>query len=604
MTKQSKGRIPHRLKAGRRTEAPNRFLFFDTETLPRKVDEKTDELVFRLGEACFWERKRPGHPERERYFPLRSDDALWLLIDDLSEPSQSICVVAHNTAFDIQVCGGLSRLASHGWEITSAIIDDPPFILKARRQNSSLLFLDWYNYFRGSLAFAGELLGVPKMQMPAFSASNEEWAVYCRNDVRVLVEAMRRYVAFLHTYDLGTFAHTLAGQSLNAFRHRFMAHDIFIHTRKDAVDVEREGYYGGRVEMYRRNKLPAQTYTYVDINSAYPAVMRDGTYPTAFEGIETNVTRERVRSLLSDKLLMAQVVVRTKQPLFPLRTEGRLIFPVGEFATALATPELRMALDRGLLVSIDRLTIYKGEPIFRTFVDEMYELRKDAKIKKDELWNELLKRMMNSLFGKFGQHNYEWTDLLVQEGKPDGIWRELDKDTMRVRTFRRLGGILSERSNKSEGYNSFVAIAAHVTSASRILLLRYIEAAGWDHTYYCDTDSLIVDETGIANLAPYLDPSELGKLKVERTATDVRLLAPKNYTFGDIVKHKGRKTNATKLSDGRYEQEQFVSLVGALRIGWNGGPLIRRVTKKDRLTYKKGVVSDDGRVTPFHLFRP
>lgn len=512
--------------------------------------------------------------------------------------------MAHNTAFDIQVCGGLSRLADHGWRVTTAIIDDPPFILKARRGSESLLILDWYNYFRGTLASAGDLLGVPKMPMPDFSATDDKWRTYCRNDVRVLYEAMRRYIAFLHAYDLGTFTHTLAGQSLSAFRHRFMDHDIFIHTRKDAIDVEREAYYGGRVEMYAHKQLPSRTYTYADINSAYPAVMRDGIFPTAFVGMEHDVSIRKANRILTHSLAIGECIVRTDRPLFPLRSEGRLIFPVGEFRTVLATPELRLALERGLVSEITTLVRYDGAQIFTRFIDEMYELRKDAKKKGDELWNELLKRMMNSLFGKFGQHNYEWTDLLIQKGKADGIWRELDKDTGRIRTFRRIAGVLSERSEKEEGYNSFVAIAAHVTSASRVLLLSYIEKAGWDHVYYCDTDSLILDEEGVEGLRRDLDPYALGKLKVERTADNVRLLAPKNYVFGDIVKHKGRKNNAKPLPDHRYEQEQFVSLVGALRMGWNGGPLVRRVVKRDRLTYKKGVIQDDGRVAPFKLYVP
>lgn len=596
--------MPHRLKAGRRTEAPTRFLFFDTETLPRKVDDKTDELVFRLGAACFWERKRPGHPERTTWYDLRNKEALWVLLESLSETRQGICLVAHNVGFDIRVLGGLKAIADMGWRINDAIIDDPPFILKARKGSSSLLILDWYNYFRGSLAFAGELLDVPKMPMPDFGASDAIWLAYCRNDVRVLLAAMQRYIAFLHEFDLGTFAHTLAGQSLNAFRHRFMEHDIFIHTRKDAIFLERQGYYGGRVEMFRRNILPAQTYTYVDINSAYPAVMRDGTYPVSFEGREENLSVRRLSKLLQTYFLMARVVVRTETALFPLRMDGRLLFPIGEFETTLATPELKIAIERGLVVSCSEAALYKGERIFTHFVDEMYELRKAAKQKPDAMWDELLKRMMNSLFGKFGQHNYEWTELGIQNEYEDGIWRELDKDTGRVRTFRRIGGVLSERSSKDEGFNSFVAIAAHVTSASRTLLLRYIETAGWDHVYYCDTDSIITDEIGIAALAPYLDASKLGLLKIEGTAKDVKLLAPKNYTFGEISKHKGRKVNAKRLPDGRYEQEQFVSLVGAMRIGWNGGPLIRRVTKRDRLTYKKGVLQDDDSISPFRLYRP
>src|SRR5439155_12044125 len=100
-------------------------------------------------------------------------------------------------------------------------------------------------------------------------------------------------------------------------------------------------------------------------------------------------------------------------------------------------------------------------PIFKEWVDEIYVLRRDAKLKKDDLWDELLKRMMNSLFGKFGQRSYEWEIVDASNSGPDHIWRELDRDTGRVYTFRRLGNVLQQRKGVEEGFNSFVAIAAH-----------------------------------------------------------------------------------------------------------------------------------------------
>lgn len=592
------------LKGGRRTEAPQRFLFVDTETRPVKRSEKETENPLYLGACYFWQRARPGHPEKTAWYDFDTIHEFWQIVDSLTQEKQGICVMAHNIGFDIQVLGGLKTLETYGWEIKSAIIDSPPFIVKARRGTSSLLLLDFLNYFRGSLASAGEFVGVPKLEMPTRKESKDAWRVYCRNDVLVLATCVRRYVEFLDHYDLGTFAHTLAGQSLNAFRHRFMEHEIFIHTRDEAIAIERDGYYGGRVEMFHRNILPARTYSYLDINSAYPAVMRDGLFPVSFEGIEHNPSIERLETLLSSRLLMARVRVRTEIPLYPLRMESRLVFPIGSFVTTLATPELSIALQRGHIEECEAVSIYAGENIFRPWVEEIYELRKDAKKKGDALWDEMLKRMMNSLFGKFGQRNYEWEIIQEKSPGPDQIWKEYDRTTGILYTLRRIGGVLQLRRAVEEGFNSFVAISAHVTSSARVLLLHYIEQAGWDHVYYVDTDSLIVDGPGYIRLRDSINESALGMLKLESQSKRVRLSAPKNYQFGKMEKHKGRRKDAIKKPDGRYEQDQFVSLVGALRLGWNGGPLIRRITKHDRLTYRKGVVNDDNSISPIRLFTP
>ncbi|HEY6019220.1 MAG TPA: DNA polymerase [Candidatus Paceibacterota bacterium] len=597
-------RFPHRLTGGRRTEAPGRFLFVDTETAPVPVDSRTTTNPLWFGAAMYWRRPHNRISEREIWHDFSKVTEFWDIVDHYSEDRQSLCIFAQNFGFDLQVLGGFAAMRARGWEIKSAIIDSPPFIVKARRGGQALLLLDWLNYFRGSLAESGELLGVPKLKMPEREAPFSDWTTYCRNDVLVLYRAVRKYLDFLSTYDMGTFAQTLAGQSLNAYRHRFMSSEIFIHTNSRAVELERECYYGGRVEMFRRNILPPRTYTYLDINSAYPTVMRDGVFPTALRGMENSPSLERLSTLAKSHLLVAGVWVRTEFPVLPKRQDGRLLFPVGEFYTTLATPELLLALNRGLVTSCDVLAYYDGENIFKSWVEEIYALRKDAKLRGDHMYDELLKRLMNSLFGKFGQRNYEWETIDEHSAGPDHIWRQLDRDTGAIYTLRRLGGVLQIRRSVEEGFNSLVAIASHVTAAARVLLLGYIERAGWEHTYYCDTDSLIVDGSGAIRLRDYVNPTTLGALKIEGRSGKVRLGAPKNYTFGDKVKHKGRRKNAVPVGHGAYEQDQFVSLVGALRIGWEGGPLIRRIVKHDRMTYRKGVVNDDDSISPIRLFRP
>jgi hypothetical protein len=503
--------------------------------------------------------------------------------------------------FDFQVLGAGQALRARGWIIRKAIIDSPRFILKARRGSQSLWILDWFNYFRGSLAFAGQLVGVPKMSMPTAASPDSEWAVYCRNDVLVLFQAVKRYVEFITRYSLGAFAYTLAGQSLNAYRHRFMSEPIYIHVDRRAIELERRGYFGGRTELFYQGALPTGTYAYVDINSAYASVMRNERFPTALVGVAPTVSVERLGTLCQKYAVIADVNLEAESPLYPKRWEQRLVFPVGGFSTTLATPELQLALARGHVRSVGKCALYRRGPIFHQWVDEIYELRKDAKRAGDPLWDELLKRLMNSLFGKFGQLNDEWEFVADEPGEPDRIWTEYDLDNDTRNTYRRLGGVRDRAIGSREGYNSFVAIAAQVTSWARVLLLKYIEQAGFSNVFYCDTDSLIVNERGLQLLTPELSPTSLGKLKLEGTSSDVVLNAPKNYTFGELSRHKGRRNDAVALEHNRYRQLQFVSLQGALRLGHNGGPLIRHIEKHDAFTYRKGVVSPDGKVRPIRF---
>jgi hypothetical protein len=332
--------------------------------------------------------------------------------------------------------------------------------------------------------------------------------------------------------------------------------------------------------------------------------MRNEQFPTALVGVAPTASVERLAELCQRYAVIADVDLEATSPLYPKRWDQRLVFPVGKFSTTLATPELQLALARGHVVSVGKCALYRRGPIFRQWVDEIYELRKDAKAAGDPLWDELLKRLLNSLFGKFGQLNDEWEFVADEPEEPDRIWTEYNLDKDSRETFRRLGGIKERSIGSREGYNSFVAIAAQVTSWARVLLLRYIEQAEFSNVYYCDTDSLIVNERGMERLQPEISPTSLGKLKLEGTSSDVVLNAPKNYSFGELSRHKGRRKDAVEIGDNRYRQIQFVSLQGALRLGHTGGPIIRHIEKHDAFTYHKGNVLDDGRVVPLRFPRP
>jgi len=62
--------------------------------------------------------------------------------------------------------------------------------------------------------------------------------------------AWKRWIEFCQSEDLGAFGYTIAGQSFNAFRHKFMKEDIYIHNSEKVLELERECYKGGRCEAF------------------------------------------------------------------------------------------------------------------------------------------------------------------------------------------------------------------------------------------------------------------------------------------------------------------------------------------------------------------
>jgi hypothetical protein len=576
-------------------------VLLDTETRGVAIRPNLEEHQLRLFSALYWQRAGNKSPEREEWRRGTMAGQLWEWLERRVTTGKRLIVVAHNTQFDLQALGGAAELARRGWTVTKGIIDAERVIFRVQKDGRSMLWLDWYNYFRQPLERAADLLGVEYVPLPPADAPDVEWQRRCDNDVRILRAAVGQWLDMLETNDLGMFAPTLAAQALHAYRHRFMEHEILIGSRFADVRIDRQAYMGGRCEAWSLGKLTAGPYTLLDVNSAYAAVMGRELYPRRFMYDRRHSSRDELLTLLSAHLVIARVKLYTEIPIWPAHVDGRLVFPVGVFWTTLTTPELKEAMRRRALVTVDKVSVYEPAPLFEKWVREIYALRLRYRAAGDRLREELVSAMLQALYGKFGEHRREWRKVADEPELPDEIWTERDLDAGADRTFRRLGGIVTERELEGEGYNSFPAIPAHVTAHTRLLLWSYVELAGREHVHYLDTDALIVDAAGRAALAPFIDPNTLGRLKVVDESAEIEIRGPKDYTFGERERRKGIRADAELTSEGKWRQREFLGLNSALRLGHDGGPLVRTVDRAADHAEARSRVDAMGRVLPMRL---
>ncbi|GAH53123.1 unnamed protein product, partial [marine sediment metagenome] len=169
----------------------------------------------------------------------------------------------------------------------------------------------------------------------------------------------------------------------------------------------------------------------------------------------------------------------------------------------------------------------------------------------------------------------------------------------RVTKIRYLLGELFIMTGHGESFDSFPAIAAHVTAYARMYLWSLMQQAGYGNYFYCDTDSLIVNEDGLCKLDELITPNKLGGLKKENIAQSVSIRGLKDYTFGIKNVVKGIRKNAIEVSKGVFQQEQWPSFRGLLRSGEPDTYTVGTTTKHLNREYTKGEVSPDGVVTPF-----
>lgn len=593
-------RVPHFLRGNKGGETPQLAAWVDTETREVRIDELTVKHVLRFGWVAWQRTYAPGKWTELTWCRFTDPTGFWDFILPVVRSHTRLFLFAHNWAFDAPVLGVFTQLPARGWTLKHAVIESPPVILSWRRFDRSLVMLDTLNWWRTSLASLGESVGTPKLKMPRATSSRKRWDVYCRNDVTVIHHAMRSWWDFLKTYDLGGFASTLAGQAFRAYRHRFMRVPILVDANPRALALARESYLGGRVEAYRIGRVKGPVYA-LDVNSMYPYVMREREYPTVLRLHCRNPAPAELRRWLSSKCVIARCRLESRLPTYGIRLGDKLVFPVGRFDAVLTTPDLFRALQFGHLKDCSEAAVYDRARIFESFVDELYALRLKAQARGDKVSVHLLKILMNSLYGKFGQRGGVWQKVGDTADLSVRSWLDYDLESGTLDRMRQLAGIVQRRETDPESYSSHPAIAAHVTAYARAYLWSLVDRAARGNVIYVDTDSLFVNEVGFRRLRRRVHATDLGALKVEHKWPWVEILGAKDYRTPDTRKVKGVRSNARWLSPNSVEQEQWSSLAGLLATGTLESPTTKTVRKVLSRTYAKGTVAPSGAVSPLSL---
>lgn len=594
-------KLPHIMKDNKGNAMPQRIIFFDTETVGKKTNKIETEQKLKLGAAVYWRRREPKARDSFEWLDFTTAAEFWVWVFAHCHKGERLFLVAHNVSFDFKVLAGFEAMKKEQYKLKKIFLNGVTNIWDFRADDKTIVILDNMNYFKSSLATLGESLEIPKLKMPRQSASDRAWRKYCRRDVEVMVKAWQTWIKFLTDYDLGCFAKTLPSQAMNAYRHRFMPKPIHIHNFDEITAMEREAYHGGRTEAFFIGKAPKGKYHYVDVNSMYPAVMLDGLYPYKVAGRYVKPARKWVIKNFDLYAWVGRVVVSTDKPVFPSWSGGRLVFATGEFETTLSTRELAYAFNNGLVKELKEVVFYHKGNIFRDYVDFFYQSRLRFREEGNSAFAYMCKLMLNSLYGKFGQRNEVFEEIGYDETAQDGIVIEIDAQTGQRRKYRIINGRVEVSKGLEEGFNSFPAIAAHITADARMKLYGYIEQAGWENVYYCDTDSLFVNDVGFANLSKSIMVGRLGALSVVKETSNLVIRGLKDYVFGSEEVIKGIRKDAVKISDSVYIQTQFEGLRGSISKGRLNAMITRQVQKRLSRKYHKGNVTNTGWVKPFAL---
>ena len=593
-------RQAHILKPEKTLTIPRHLVFFDTETTQERIDDKTISQKFKLGWSCYYRKGGGRHIDNYNWQFIKTPNDFWESIFSIKLNKEKLWVIARNIVFDFTVLEGWKFLKDNGFKVKFFYNSGCTSIISVHKKGSSIVFLDSMNWFVESIEKTGERIGLPKLKIDFNTCTYEELTIYCKNDVMIEMENFKLFIKFLEDNRVARLCYTRGSTAMAAYLLHHYKSNIYIHNNLQAIHLERESYKGGRVECFYLGEKTDSKFTMLDVNSLYPFVMREFKYPIKYAKSLYGISIEELTDYIKDSCIVATVALETDEPAYCIRRE-RAIFPIGKFEASLTTPELLYALEHNHIKKVFELVIYKQDYIFRSYVDTFYGMRRKYADENNPEYVEICKKMLNSLYGKFGQKAETWEKIGESPNEPDRVELTYDNETGKNTKIQYLLGEIFILKSYSESFDSFPAISSHVAALGRMHLYKIMQTAGKGNYFYCDTDSLIVNEKGLDNLKSELSNTELGKLKIVSQANKIILRGLKDYEFADKKVVKGIRKNAIQISENLYQQEQWSSFKGLMRDVQTNNYTVKTITKELNREYHKGTLLDNGTVIPLVL---
>lgn len=555
----------HRLGGNKGSSRPTHVIFFDVESRVSPVKAKRRYFTPFLWTAIYRHYDKDIANRQPIKLSGTDIDAFWDEVESRCYAKTRTYLVSHNIVVDFVPMMGFSVLPGRGWIMDKLLWRQRVIVMTWIKDGKKLIIMNNGNLFDGSVADWGKVFGVPKLKMPADDAPMEEWVTYCMRDTEIVMIMWDNLLKFLDEHDLGNFQLTKASLAMTAFKHRFARRQIIIHHDDRAVPHERDSYHGGRFEAIQVGDFDNGLYYNLDITSMYGWIESLYHLPYELRGYTDHADLRTLKAGLERFSVIANVRVDVPVPVFPFRVGNKVTYPVGEFTTTLCTPEIVHALKHDWIKEVGSLTWYYQDAILADYAKYFLELKQTYEDTDNKPMRQLTKLYLNSLYGKFAQHGFE--DSVIGECALDDymIINSYDKVTQSYSQELHYGGKIHQVIETSLGYNSFVAIASHITAFGRMYLWLLMQTAGMDHVYHVATDSLIVDKAGYEALRDFIKPGVPGYLKLEATSQVIQIRDVNDLTFDGKDKIKGVSKTATRIGANDYEIETWPSLTSIMK---------------------------------------
>lgn len=424
------------------------------------------------------------------------------------------------------------------------VLSDPPLIIGGVWRGRSFVMVDSRNYVDSSI---DEMDGVVFNPLHGYTSIDEyDYRQMDQSSRQCLVlrETVCHWLDVIRAHDLGTWSATASATAWNVFRRHFLRpKTLLCHRDGQALAYERWSYCQGQCAVAYVGAVSANVsvsplphpimvdgvlhspdgVTVLDVCSQYPYWL--GTTEVPVRLLRRHDGRRLLDNVVrhANRVCMVHGRIRTDVPHWPCRVDRNtltpvlgptseqvedfrspdmtVIYPVGVFEGVWIGDDVRQGVFQDRFEEVYQWWEYSSEVIGQDWLHVLWNLRKDAHDADDVVMEQLVKRLMNGLLGKFAQWSQRWESLGKQDREPRwGEWVRYYAETDQIERFRSLAGVVEQAMPQTEHCESMPAIAATITAAARWQMHALREQFGTGQWLYQGVDSLHV--LGLSGLEP------------------------------------------------------------------------------------------------------
>ena len=547
---------------------PPRMVAFDTES---KISHDGDVEVqeWRVGCAIRWRTDlKSGDRAEGRVFD--TPEAFWEWVSEWTRKGTRTVVWAHNLGHDVRISRMFEILPLYGYHLDWCNLDRNISSATWRSDHGTIVLADSWTWIPLPLNIIAPQVGMVKYEMPRGNAAREEWARYCMQDAEILYHVVSVLMGYITSEHLGNWQPTGAGMAYTTWRHRFMEHKVLCHDDNAALEAERHAMHTGRAEAWRHGKLYGEKWTEVDLRNAYVSIAASTEVPRKLHMHHGAISIRQFQQLRDNFAVLCRVTVRIENPATPCRINGRVYWPTGTFDTWLWDCELSQAIEYGAEVVIHECYTYVRAAVLGGWAKWTLSILYGTGDSVSPIVRTHIKHCARALIGRLSLRTPSWEQFGRNDERITGISYVTYPDTGKTHRLLHVGDDVLIETGRTEGKDSLPMITGYIMATCRTMIWEAMNVAGLENVAHVDTDSILVNATGLDRMQHHYALSFERLWSVKGTYRTLEVHAPRSYFRGGERVTSGIPRKAQQVAPGTYEGERWSALAADLADGHAG----------------------------------